>query len=80
MVERPFDQLKLAMCTTPLLALLVFTKTFVIKSDACKVDIGVVLMQEGHPLTYMSKASTSKNLPKSPYEKQMLEIIQLVTH
>jgi hypothetical protein len=74
-----FQTLKMAMCTTPVLALLDFTKTFVLEYDAARKGIGTVLMQEGRrPLAFASKQLSERNLGKSIYEKEMLVILHVV--
>jgi hypothetical protein len=77
-VAQDFQSLKMAMFTTPVLALPDFTKTFVLECDASGKGIGVVLMQEGRPLAFTSKQLSERNMGKSIYEKEMLAILHVV--
>jgi hypothetical protein len=73
-----FQTLKMAMCTTSILALPDFTKTFVLECDASGKGIGVVLMQEGRPLAFTSRKLSERNLGKPIYEKEMLAILHAI--
>lgn len=73
--DAAFEKLKSAMSTTPVLAMPNFDKPFVVESDASYHGIGAVLMQEGQPIAYLSKALSPKHLGLSTYEKELLEII-----
>jgi hypothetical protein len=73
-----FQTLKMTMCTTSVLALPDFTKTFVLECDASGKGISGVLMQEGRPLGFTSKQLSERNLGKPIYEKEMLAILHVV--
>jgi hypothetical protein len=70
-----FNTLKLALTSAPVLAVPDFSKRFCIETGACKNGVGVVLMQDGHPLAFISKALGSKTQGLSTYEKEYLAIL-----
>lgn len=70
-----FEALKEAMITVPVLALLDFTKMFVVEMVASGSGLGVVLMQVGRPIAYLSKALSSRNREKSVYERESMAIV-----
>jgi hypothetical protein len=74
-VDQAFQTLKATMCTTPVLALPDFTKTFVLECDASGRGIGAVLMQDGPPLAFTNKQLSDKHLGQSIYENKMLAIL-----
>lgn len=73
--QEAFDCLKHALTHAPVLKLPDFQKEFVIETDASGKGIGAVLMQDGHPLAYISKALGSKSQSLSTYEKECLAIL-----
>ena len=78
--QQAFVLLKQALTSAPVLALPDFSKKFVVETDACDVGIGAVLMQEGHPIAYVSKALGPRNQTLSVYEKEYLAILLAVEH
>lgn len=58
-----FELLKKAMTSLPVLALPNFQKSFVIETDASGSGIGAMLMQQGHPIAFVSKGLSEKESP-----------------
>lgn len=76
--QQCFETLKKALITVPVLSLPDFSKEFTIETDASDKGIGAVLMQQGHPIAYLSKALSKKTQTLSTYEKECLAIILAV--
>ena len=76
--DAAFQQLKQAMCDTPVLALPNFKELFLVETDACMNGIGVVLMQRNRPIAYLSKALSEKNQLLSIYDKEFLALLMAV--
>jgi len=70
-----FSALEKAMVLAPVLALLDFSKGFVRETDACGEGISAVLMQEPHPIAYLSKALAPKHQALSIYEKEFMAVV-----
>lgn len=73
-----FVKLKDAMMSPRVLRLPDFTLNFVIECDASSIGLGVVLMQEGHPIAFLSKALKGQALHLSTYEKELLSLVTAV--
>lgn len=73
--DESFNALKQALSQSPVLALPDFSLPFSIETDASGVGVGAVLMQNGHPLAFISKALGPKSQGLSTYEKEYLAIL-----
>lgn len=76
--QQAFSQVKWAMVQAPVLALPDFSQEFIVETDACDKGIGAVLLQNGHPIAYLSKALGVKAQALFTYEKECLAILMAV--
>ena len=53
--DAAFERLKQVMSTCPVLALLDFSRPFILESDASGSEIEAVLMQDRHPISFESR-------------------------
>ena len=76
--QQAFDSLKLALTTAPVLALPDFHQAFVLETDVSEFGIGALLMQNHHPIAFLSQTLSARNSALSTYEKECLAIILAV--
>ena len=74
--QKDFEILKEKLTKAPILALPNFTKTFEIECDASSIGIGVVLLQEGHPIAYFSEKLKGSHLNYSTYDKELYALVR----
>ena len=66
------------MTQVPVLAMPNFQELFVVETDACHHGLGVVLLQEKHPIAFFSKTLGLRASGKSIYEKELMAIVFVV--
>ena len=59
----------------PVLALLDFAKTFIVETDSSNGGIWAILMQENHPISFISRSLGPKWQQLSVYEKELLAVV-----
>jgi hypothetical protein len=65
--QKAFDSLKVAMSEAPVLGLPNFAERFILETDASGSGMGVVLIQNSHPICYFSKQFCPRMLQASTY-------------
>lgn len=70
-----FEKFKILMTTCLVLALPDFTRPFELHCDASGEGIGVVLMQDRHPIAFESRKLRGPKLSYNIYDKEMLAIM-----
>jgi hypothetical protein len=73
--QEAFEVSKQALVQAPILAVPDFSKPFTVETNASDLGFGVVLMQEGHPISYLSKPIHGKIRALSTYEKECMVML-----
>jgi hypothetical protein len=73
--EQSFQMLKSSLINAPVLSLPDFAKQFILEIEASNSGIGTVLLQEGHPIAFVSRALGPHTKGLSTYEKEYLTIV-----
>ena len=73
-----FQSLKYSLIQSLVLALPDFSKVFVVEVDASGYGIGVVLMQNHHPIAFISRVLNIQQQSLSTYEKELLAVVFVV--
>ena len=73
--EQAFNRLKDKLTSSPLLTLPNFSKTFEIEYDALGLVIGAILMQDGQPITYVSKKLNGVSLKYPTNDKEIYALV-----
>jgi hypothetical protein len=70
-----FQKLKQLMTNPPVLAYFDASKPVTVQSDASRCGLGGVLLQDGHPVEFISRAMTSAEENYAQIEKELLAIV-----
>jgi hypothetical protein len=78
--DQAFNVLKQSLCSAPVLKLPNFGRPFSIETDTSATGVGAILIQDGHPIAFISKALGQKSQGLSTYEKEYMAILLEVSH
>lgn len=74
-----FYTLKQALVFAPVLAMPDYSQQLLVETDASGKGIGAVLMQQGHPIAYISQSLAPNHQAMSAYDMDLLALIFVVT-
>lgn len=77
--QSAFLQLKQAMIQAPVLTIPDLSKPFMVETDASNTGIGAVLLQNAHPVAFISKVLSPRNRLLSVYDRELLALVHAVT-
>ena len=72
---KAFQRVKKRLSAAPALAFFNGTKPIVVSCDASQHGLGAVLLQEGRPIAYASRALTSAETRYAQIEKELLAVV-----
>ena len=78
--DAPFDMLKSALTSGPVLQLPDFTAPFVIDCDASGSGFGAVLHQSAGPIAFFSRAVAPQHAKLAAYERELIGLVKAVRH
>ena len=73
--EAAFEVIKTRLSTAPVLAFFDVQKKVTVNCDASQSGLGAVLLQEGQPIAYVSRALTSTETRYVQIEKELLAVV-----
>ena len=76
--DNAFSALKAALTSAPVLGIPDFSISFHLETDASGFGVGAVLLQNGHPLAFISKALGPRNQGLLVYKNEYLAILMAV--
>ena len=73
--QTAFEKTKTALTTLPVLAYFDKSKEHIIQTDASKIGLSAVLLQEGQPVVYASRTLTETECRYSNIERELLGVV-----